>query len=173
LTSESPNIFVLATSKSAESRSRLAADVAVTHLRSLGCKVDYFDARHLGYELSGGELADLRTRFAQADGALVAFPIHDWGACPFTRKLLIKAFTDDLRPFRPTGLIAGGGGPRSYLAYGDLALMLTAETNATVVGSAVHAAGDEITPETGEMAEGLRARLISLAQAVAEFSTRS
>lgn len=165
-------VLVLATSKSDDSRSRRAGRLAASHLETLGITVDFWDARGLGYEFEEVDLDEIRRRFASAHGLLLCFPIHDWGACPFTRQLLIKAFSDNLQPFRPTGLIAGGGGPRSYLAYGDLALMLTAETNATIVGGAVHAAGDLIDPVGGDISNDLRDRVIHLAEALAAYAGR-
>lgn len=167
-----PSVLVLTTSKSESSRSRSAGRAAASHLETLGVSVDFYDTSALGYELDQGEVEELRSRFAKADGLLLCFPIHDWGACPFTRKLLIKAFSDSLPPFRPTGLIAGGGGPRSYLAYGDLALMLTAESDATIVGGAVHAAGDLVDPDSGHISDELRGRLENLAGAVARLARR-
>ncbi|MFD8419548.1 NADPH-dependent FMN reductase [Streptomyces sp. NPDC059466] len=162
----------MTTSRSLESRSRTAGLLASRHLGKREIDVDYFDARNLSYELDDDELQTLRGRFAAADGLLLCFPIHDWGACPFTRQILIKAFSEELHPFRPTGLIAGGGGPRSFLAYADLALMLTAESNATIVGAAVHAAGELVDPATGDIDPGLAGRIEALAEALARLARR-
>lgn len=173
--SQKPVISVVSASLAQHSRSRCAAEYFAKELEVLGASVDWIDLKEhpvQGYPLSAKDpaLQDMIERVQQADGLVLAFPIHNWGESGHVRDFLAYALDKKKMKNRVCILIAGCSTKASFLAPMSLSKTLQGEIGAVVIGPGILASAEEVNKETQSIHPELQNRLTEGAQLLYRFS---
>lgn len=149
-------IAIISGSLNSQSKSRILADAAKTHLMDKGMDVDFMDLRD--YDLpefdhekcyENENIPRLTNRLSLVQSIVIATPVYNWSACAAVKKLIEHTGTDDTGRIcrawedKVVTFLCSGGIAQSYMSFLSTANSLMLDYKCIINPHQVYAVEDD------------------------------
>lgn len=168
-------LLVISSSLNPESKSRVLANNARNNLEEKGHAVDWVDLRDFNLPICDGaesyghkDVAGIGARIQDAEGVLLAAPIHNYDIAASAKNL--AEITSTSWHGKIVGLIVAAGGNLSYMAPFHFMTSLMMHNRCVIVPRYVFASGPQFSESGAILDPNIQARIDQLTTTLVDFT---